>query len=100
MSSTTIASIFGLSCMFYIVFMTMLYSRCTAAKTDFAKLLPPAGIFQIFATFPIVMVFCYACQFRVFHIVNELQDANRTRLNLVFVTALVTSSSIYDVCFW
>jgi amino acid permease len=96
MSSTTIASIFGLSCIFYIVFMTMFYSPCTAAKTDFAKLLRPAGIFQVFATFP-VMVFCYACQFSVFHIVNELQDANRTRLNLVFVTALVTCSSIYAV---
>lgn len=94
--STTIASAFGLACVVYVCFMTMFYSPCTAAKSDFAKLIQPVGIFQIFAAFP-VMVFGYACQFSVFHIVNELQNVNRTRLNLVFVTALLVCSSIYAV---
>jgi hypothetical protein len=54
--STTIASAFGLACVVYVCFMTMLYSPCTAAKTDFAKLIRPVGIFQIFAAFPILLV--------------------------------------------
>jgi amino acid permease len=97
LGSTKLPSIFGLACIFYILIMTMFYSPCTAAKSEVAQLITPAGFFQIFASFPL-MIFVYGCQPIVFHVVNELKDASKTRLNQVFVAALGFCSFIYAVC--
>ncbi len=74
----------------------VLNSPCTVAKSEVAQLIGPAGFFQIFASFPL-MIFVYGCQPIVFRVVNELKDASKTRLNQVFVAALGICSFIYAV---
>jgi amino acid permease len=96
LGSTRIAVIFGLSCIFYIVVVTLFYSPCTAANADLVPLLNPAGVFRMFSSFPL-MIFAYVCQFSVFHMVNELRDVSKTRLNKVFVAALATVTLVYSL---
>jgi amino acid permease len=94
LGSTKLAVIFGLSCIFYIVVMTLFYSPCTAARADVTTLMNPAGVFRIFSAFPI-MTFAYVCHFSVFHMANEMKEVSKSRLNKVFVMALSTCTLVY-----
>jgi len=96
LGSTKFAAAFGLCCIFYIIILIVIYSPCTAARTDMAPLMTPAGPFQMLATFP-VMIFAYNCQFCVFHMVNELKNVTSARLNRVFVTALIICTTVYSL---
>ena len=98
LGSTKFAVYFGLSCIFYIVVVTLFYSPCTAAKADFVPLLNPAGVFRAFSSFPL-MIFAYICQQSVFHMVNELREINKTKLNKIFVSALSVTTLVYSLMF-
>jgi amino acid permease len=95
--SAQLASIFALSCIFYIVVMTLFYSPLTAARSDLAPLLRPAGILEVFEGFPII-IFAYISQFTVSNLVNELKEVSVRRLNQAYVMALSAVSVIYAIC--
>jgi amino acid permease len=97
LGSAKYLSIAGLLCIIYIVIMTLFYVPCTAARANMQPLLNPAGVLEVFVTFPL-FIFAFICQMSVFTVVNELKDPSPARLNKVFFSAVGTCSVIYLLC--
>ena len=92
-SSTKIANMVGLSCLFYIVVTTLFYANVGATAGDLSLLYPSSALLAMGA-FP-TFIFAFACQQNVFSVANELRNANLKRLGVVCASSTATGFLVY-----